>query len=206
LPEPWLQQRRRDYYWKLAKKEGYRSRAAFKLLQANKSYHFIKPSGVIVDLGAAPGGWMQVASEIVGDHGYVLGVDLLPIRQFNLTNMETLIGDVANLSTVDKIKEKLPRTADAVLCDASPNISGVWEVDHARQIDLARASMEIAKTILQPNGAFFTKIFQGDLMDEFLKEMKQSFHQVRIVKPEASKKKSSEIYALGLGLKPREAS
>jgi len=156
----------------------------------------------VVDLGAAPGGWMQIAREIVGDHGYVLGVDILPIKPFNLTNVKTLIGDVADLSTVDKIKEKLPHAADAVLCDVSPSVSGVWEVDHARQIDFARASMKIAKKILQPNGAFFTKVFQGDLLDEFLKEMKQNFRQVHIVKPEASKKKSAEIYVLGLGLKP----
>jgi len=155
----------------------------------------------VLDIGAAPGGWMQAAREIVGEKGYILGVDILPIRQFNETNVETLLGDVSDSCTVDRIKEKMPHGAAAVLCDVSPNVTGVWEVDTARQIDLARSSLEVAKKILQPDGAFFTKVFQGDLFDEFLKEMKQNFRQLHIVKPEASKKKSSEIYILALKLR-----
>jgi len=199
LSERWLQERKRDFYWRMAKKEGYRSRAAYKLLEANKKYRFIKPSGVVVDLGAAPGGWLQVAAGLVGNRGYVLGVDILPIEPLQLPNVETFIGNVADPDTVNKIREKLPRTADAVLCDVSPSVSGVWEVDHARQIDFARASMRIALGILHPRGAFFTKVFQGDLLDEFIKEMKQHFQQLRIIRPKATKAKSAEIYLLGLG-------
>lgn len=196
----WLEERRRDYYWRLAKEEGYRSRAAFKLLQANKSYRFIKPGDVVVDLGAAPGGWMQSARKLVGDQGYVLGVDILPIKPFKWPNVETLESDITHPDVVSKIREKMPRAADVVLCDLSPQISGVWEVDHARQIDLATHALKIAVAILQPEGAFFTKVFQGDLLDNFIREIKRSFREVRIVKPEASKRRSAEIYILGVGL------
>lgn len=197
-----MQERKRDFYWRMAKKEGYRSRAAYKLLEANEKYRFIKSGGVIVDLGAAPGGWLQVAAELVGDRGYVLGVDILPIEPLKSPNVETLIGDVADPNIENEIREKLPQSADAVLCDVSPNVSGVWEVDHARQIDLARSSMKMAIEILRPNGAFFTKVFQGDLLDEFINEMKQHFQQLRIIRPKATKAKSAEIYFLGVGPRP----
>ena len=205
MSKRWLQERNRDYYWKLAKEEGYRSRAAYKLLQANQSYHFIKPSDIVVDLGAAPGGWLQAARKLIGDRGYVLGVDILPIGSFPSPNVETLVGDVADPEIIDEIREKLPRPADTVLCDVSPSVSGVWEVDHSRQIDLARSSLKIATSILRLNGAFFTKVFQGDLLDAFVNEMKQYFHQVRIIRPKATKTKSAELYLLGLGLKVAKA-
>lgn len=201
----WLQERKRDYYWRLAKEEGYRSRAAYKLLQANQSYHFIKLGDIVVDLGAAPGGWLQAVRKLIGDRGYVLGVDTLPIEPFQLPNVETLVGDVADPKIIDDIRKKLPHPADAVLCDVSPSVSGVWEVDHARQIDLARASLKIAISILRLKGAFFTKVFQGDLLDELVDEMKQYFHQVRIIRPKATKTKSAELYLLGLGFKAEKA-
>jgi 23S rRNA (uridine2552-2'-O)-methyltransferase len=205
LTRRWLQERKRDYYWRLAKEEGYRSRAAYKLLQANQSYHFIKLGDIVVDLGAAPGGWLQAVRKLIGDRGYVLGVDTLPIEPFQLPNVETLVGDVADPKIIDDIRKKLPHPADAVLCDVSPSVSGVWEVDHARQIDLARASLKIAISILRLKGAFFTKVFQGDLLDEFVNEMKQYFHQVRIIRPKATKTKSAELYLLGLGFKAEKA-
>lgn len=185
----------------MAKKEQYRSRAAYKLLQAAKKYHFIKPSDVVVDLGAAPGGWMQAARKIVGEDGIVLGVDLKQIQPMDFSNVQAIIGDITDLKTTEFIRALLPRPADVVVSDVSPNVSGVWEVDHARQIDLARMSLQIAVAVLKPRGNVFVKVFQGSMLDEFLKEIKQHFSLVKLVKPKASRAKSSEIYMLGIGLK-----
>ena len=201
MPSNRLQEKRRDFFYRLAKRKGYRSRASFKLLQANRDYHFIKKGDVVVDLGAAPGGWMQVSQEIVGEEGLVIGVDLNPIRKFDSENVKFLIGDIKNPETLSTLQSKLKGKADVVLSDVSPNVSGIWEVDHARQIDLAKTSIDIAKKILKKDGAFFGKVFQGDLLEDFMKELRSSFQTVKIVKPKASRSQSSEIYVLGLRLK-----
>lgn len=200
LTRRWLRERKRDAYYRLAKEEGYRSRAAYKLLQTVKKYRFIGEGDVAVDLGAMPGGWMQVARELVGEGGYVLGVDTEPIKPFGWPNVRSIIGDITDPECLDLIQEKLPRRADAVLSDVSPNISGIWEVDHARQIDLARASLRIAINVLCPGGSFFVKVFQGDLFMDFVGEVKRYFDFVKVVKPKASRRKSSEAYVLALGL------
>jgi 23S rRNA (uridine2552-2'-O)-methyltransferase len=138
LPKAWIQERKRDYYYRKAKEEKYRSRAAYKLFQAIEKYQFIKKGDIVVDLGAAPGGWTQAARKIVGAEGIVLGVDLKPIEPFPERNVRAIIGDITEPETVRQIQEMLPRKADAVISDVSPNISGIWELDHARQIDLAQ--------------------------------------------------------------------
>ncbi|MEM2321081.1 MAG: RlmE family RNA methyltransferase [Candidatus Bathyarchaeia archaeon] len=196
----WLERRKRDYYYKRAKEENYRSRAAYKLKQSVKRYNFIKPGDVVVDLGAAPGGWLQVAREIVGDKGFVLGVDIRKIEPLGYENIYTLVGDIMEPNIPERIKAVLPRPADVVLSDVSPNISGVWELDHYRQIELAGRSLQIALSILRKGGTVFIKVFQGELLEEFLKKVKIYFNQTRIVKPEASRKESAEIYILGIGL------
>jgi 23S rRNA (uridine2552-2'-O)-methyltransferase len=201
LPKAWLQERKRDYYYKKAKEEKYRSRAAYKLFEAAQKYHFIKYGDVVVDLGAAPGGWVQAARKIVGGKGFVLGVDLKPIEPFPQSNVKTIIGDITEEEVIEQILRMLPRKADAVISDASPNISGIWEVDHARQIDLAQHALKIAMETLRPPGNFFVKVFQGDLLDDFIKKMKKHFEIVKIVKPKASRAKSSEIFLLGMRLK-----
>lgn len=200
MPKAWIEKRKRDYYYKKAKAEKYRSRAAYKLLQAAEKYRFIRKGDVVVDLGAAPGGWLQVSSKIVGDSGYVLGVDTKPIEPLPAENTQTTIGDITEPDIIEKVKAFLPTKADVVLSDVSPNISGVWEIDHAKQIDLAFHSLNIAARILKPKGNFFVKIFQGDLMQDFVKEMKKTFEKVKIIKPKASRAESSEIYILGLNL------
>jgi 23S rRNA (uridine2552-2'-O)-methyltransferase len=201
LPKAWLQDRKRDYYYKKAKEEKYRSRAAYKLLQAVKKYRFIKEGDVVLDLGAAPGGWVQAARNSVGSEGYVLGVDLKSVEPFEEENVRTIVGDINDEETLHEILELLPREADAVISDTSPNISGVWEVDHARQMGLALRALEIALETLRPSGGFFVKVFQGDMLDDFTKKVKNHFQQVRVVKPEASRGKSSELFILGLNLK-----
>jgi len=201
LPKAWIQERKRDYYYRKAKEEKYRSRAAYKLFQAIEKYHFIKNGDVVVDLGAAPGGWVQAARKIVGSRGFVLGVDLKPVEPFPRSNVRTIMGDINEQETLEQILSMLPRKADVVISDASPNISGIWEVDHARQIDLAHQSLKIALETLRPLGNFFVKVFEGDLLVDFINKVKRHFEVVRIIKPKASRAKSSEIFVLGMHLK-----
>ena len=160
----------------------------------------------MVDLGAAPGGWTQASLRIVGSKGFVLGVDLKPMEPIDQPNVRTVIGDVTDSQTTQNIKEFLPHSADVVISDVSPNVSGIWELDHARQIDLARRSLEVATSVLKQKGNFFVKVFQGDMLNGFVKEVKQSFGFVRLVKPKASRAKSAELYVLGMNLRFRRPS
>jgi 23S rRNA (uridine2552-2'-O)-methyltransferase len=201
LPKAWIQDRKREYYYKKAKAENYRSRATYKLVQANEKYQFIKRNDTVVDLGAAPGGWIQAARKMTGKHGFVLGVDFKPIEPFTQEYIRTIIADMTDPDIVEQILSFLPQKADVLISDAAPNITGVWEVDHARQIDLATKALGIAQCVLKPSGNLFVKVFQGGLLDDFIQAVKASFDTVKIVKPEASRAKSSEMYILALGLK-----
>jgi len=200
-PKAWIRERKNEYYYKKAKAENYRSRSTYKLVQANEKYGFIKPHSVVVDLGAAPGGWIQAARKMTGKQGFVLGVDLKPIEPFTQEYIRTIIADLTEPDIDNQILSFLPRRPDVVLCDAAPNVTGVWEVDHACQIDLATKALDIAKCILRPGGNFFVKVFHGDLLDEYILNVKETFDEVKIVKPPASRAKSSEEYLLALGLK-----
>lgn len=203
MPSAWLRERRRDYYYRKAKKDKYRSRASYKLLEAIRKYHFLTERDVVIDLGAAPGGWLQVAQKTVGSHGFVLGVDLNDIQPFEEANVCIIVGDITQPGIVKQIKEVLPCLADAVISDVSPKVSGIWEVDHARQVDLARSSLAIATELLRIGGNFFVKVFQGDLFDAFIKEVKGCFSRVKIMKPKASRTKSAEIFVLGRSMKEK---
>ena len=194
-------ERRNDYYFRKAKLENFRSRAAYKLIQTVQRYPFIKPGDVVVDFGAAPGGWIQAAIKIVGTKGFVLGVDVKSFKPFDENNIKTIIADIRQQDIPQLIMEYLPRKADVVISDVSPRISGIWEVDHARQINLASISLRLASKILKNSGNFFVKVFQGGMFNNFLDQMKPSFGTVRLVKPAASKRKSAEIYVLGIGLR-----
>jgi len=201
LPKAWIKAHKREYYYRRAKEEKYRSRASYKLLQVIEKYEFIKSGDVVVDLGAAPGGWMQVAQKTVEKKGFVLGIDINPIQPFETQNFKTILGDIMDPLIIEQIKGHLPRQADVVLSDVSPNISGIWEVDNARQTDLARRSLEIAVSVLKPKGNFFVKVFQGEMTESFVKEVKQYFAFIKLVKPKASRPKSAELYVLAMGLK-----
>ena len=203
LPKAWIRERKNEYYYKKAKEENYRSRATYKLVQANEKYEFIQRNDVVVDLGAAPGGWIQAARKMTGKNGYVLGVDLKPIEPFTQEYVRTIIADFTETNIVEQVRSFLPREADVVLSDAAPNITGVWEVDHAKQIDLASKALEIAQCILHPNGNFFVKLFEGEMFNEYILTVKELFETVKIVKPQASRQKSSEMYLLALGLKSK---
>jgi len=203
LPKAWIQDRKREYYYKKAKEENYRSRATYKLVQANAKYGFIKRNDVVVDLGAAPGGWVQAARKMTGKNGFVLGVDLKPIDPFTQEYIRTIIADFTEPDIVEQIRSFLPRESDVVISDAAPNITGVWEVDHARQIDLATKALEIAQCVLRPGGNFFVKLFEGEMFNDYIQTVRDLFETVKIVKPQASRAKSSEMYLLALGLKQK---
>jgi 23S rRNA (uridine2552-2'-O)-methyltransferase len=198
LSSRWIQKRRRDQFYKLAKEKGYRSRASFKLLQTNRSYRFIKHGQKVVDLGAAPGGWLQIARETVGESGFILGVDKQEIKPLSWRNVVTIVADIEDPNLSNLIMEKMPGRVDVVLSDASPNLTGSWDIDHARQVYLADKSLEIARRILRRGGAFFVKAFHGPDLQDFRSNLGRSFETVRIVKPPASRSDSSEIYFLGL--------
>ena len=201
MPKTWIQDRKRDYYYKKAKAEQYRSRATYKLSLTAVKYHFIRNGDVIVDLGAAPGGWIQAARKIVGKTGFVLGVDLKPIAPFPQEYVRTIVADFTETEALQQILTFLPRKPDVVISDAAPNISGVWDVDQARQIDLATQALQLALKLLRPKGDFFVKVFEGELLDEFIATVKQHFEIVKFIKPKASRAKSSEMYLLAMQMK-----
>jgi len=204
LPSAWVNERKREFYYRKAKAEKFRSRACYKLLQAVKKHQFIKPGNVVVDLGGAPGGWTQAALQLVEDSGFVLAVDLKPIENFKETNVRTILGDISEQKISKDIQEFLPHFADVVISDVSPNISGVWELDHARQVDLASHSLRIAASILRSGGNFFVKVFQGSMTNKFVNEAKHYFSFVKLVKPKASRSKSAELYLLGMNFRKKK--
>ena len=199
MSERWKQERRKDQFYKLAKERGYRSRSAFKLLQAVRTYGFMKQGDRVVDLGAAPGGWLQVSRQIVGKKGFVLGIDTERISEFPWTNVKTLVADVTDDSLGSMVLNHVGSKVDVVISDVSPNISGAWDVDHAKQIYLAERSLQIAEMILKRQGNFFCKVFHGPDLRSYRDRLAERFEAVRLVKPPASKQKSSEIYVLAMG-------
>jgi len=192
---------KKDYFYRRAKELKLRSRAAFKLKQLDQRYTLMQRGNVVVDLGAAPGGWLQVAREEVGEEGFVLGVDLQEITKLPHENVKTIVADITDASTPELIKENLPRPADVVLSDASPKISGVWSVDHSRSIELARAALTIAGHVLVQGGKLLIKVFQGELFQEFVGEVKEKFGFIKISKPPASRKGSAEAYVIAKGFR-----
>jgi len=180
----------KDHYYRKAKEEGYRARSAYKLLQINEKFHIIKRGDSVVDLGAAPGGWLQVARKLSG--GKIVGVDLEEIEP--IPGVITFRADITQESTVDLVKGVLGKSADVVICDAAPNLSGAWDMDHAVSIDLARSALRAAKMLLKPRGNFVVKVFQGDMFPGFLSEVKREFVSVQAHAPAASRKESAETY------------
>ncbi len=199
MPSEWLRQRKKDHFHRLAKARGFRSRATFKLLQIVKKYQFLVRGDYVLDLGAAPGGWLQAAHQVVGGVGFVLGVDKEIIAPLNLRNVSTLIGDITSDQVVADIAATGHLPFDVILSDLAPNVTGVWEVDNARQIELARCALKVARAVLRPSGNLLVKVFQGLDLPDFQSEMKSAFNIMRIVKPPASRAKSAELYLLGLG-------
>jgi 23S rRNA (uridine2552-2'-O)-methyltransferase len=183
---------KRDHYRKLAKNEGYRSRSAYKLLQLNRSYHFLKLGAKVIDLGCYPGGWLQVARREVGHHGAVVGIDLKEIDP--LEGVVFINKSVQDRSLPSQIIGSIGSKADVLLSDLSPNVSGLWEVDHIRQINLSRAALQVAIRVLKNGGVAIFKVFEGQTLTQYVNEVKYFFSRARLGKPPASRQVSSELY------------
>jgi 23S rRNA (uridine2552-2'-O)-methyltransferase len=191
----WLRRHVTDPYVRKAKEQGYRSRAAFKLLELNAKERFLKEGMTVVDLGAAPGGWSQVAAQQAGPKGRVLAIDLLPVAP--ISGVMVLQADFREPVLLEKLGGQ---KADAVLCDVSPNLSGVPLVDQARALELAGAAIDFCAKALKPDGVFVVKAFQGGAFDDLMKRLKATFAKVRIVKPGASRGESAETYVVARSL------
>lgn len=203
MTKVWMQKRRRDQYYRLARLRGYRSRSAYKLLQTVRTHDLIKPGQKVVDLGSQPGGWLQVARETVGPEGLVLGIDVQEVKPLSLSNLTVLKMDVYSQDIVKKILSELRGPANVLLSDLAPSIIGAWEVDHARQVDLARRALEIAENVLDYQGNTLIKLFHGPELKRFLEDAGLLFDRSRLLKPKASRPESSEVYFLGLGFRQR---
>lgn len=186
---------RRDYYYWQAKKMGYRSRASFKLIQMNKTFKLIKEGDWVLDLGASPGGWSQIAVEL---GARVVALDINPMEP--IEGVEFIRGDITKDETLDEIKS-IRRYYDVVLSDASPKISGKWTIDHLLSIDLARSAFRIAREVLKEGGNFVVKVFQGEETQNLFNEFKPFFRFKKFHSPKASRKQSAEIYFVGKGFK-----
>ena len=185
----------RDEYYNRAKQEGYRSRAAYKLKQLDRTANLIADSDTVVDLGAAPGGWLQVATELAGT-GSVVGVDRQRIDPVDGT--ETVRGDMTEESTREEVIDRVGE-ADVVVSDMAPNMTGEYDLDHARSVHLARTALETALELLAPGGDFVAKVFEGPDTDDLRSEVEAEFEYARTIHPEASRDASSELYIVGKG-------
>ena len=194
----WLQEHFSDPYVKRAHAEGWRSRAVFKLEELIERDRLLKPGMVVVDLGAAPGGWSQVARERLGEKGRVIALDILPM--LGIGGVEFILGDFREDTVLEQLKQALDgATVDLVLSDMAPNLSGMNAVDQPRSMHLVELAEEFASLHLRSGGAFLTKMFQGEGFDEFVRRLRKGYERVSIRKPKASRARSSEVYALATG-------
>jgi 23S rRNA (uridine2552-2'-O)-methyltransferase len=193
----WMREHINDPYVQMAQKDGYRSRAAYKLLEIDERDHLVKAGMVVVDLGATPGGWSQVVANKVGDKGKVIALDLLPLAP--LARVEFILGDFREESVLTQLEEKLEgKQIGLVISDMAPNISGIDSADQARSVHLAELALEFAVQHLKPGGTFLVKVFQGSGFEEYVKLMRTHFKKVVSRKPKASRDRSSEVYMLGM--------
>ncbi|ATW89868.1 23S rRNA (uridine2552-2'-O)-methyltransferase [Halohasta litchfieldiae] len=189
----------KDKYYNRAKQQGYRSRSAFKLKQLDQQVGLFGPGNTVVDLGAAPGGWLQVAAEEVGDDGTVIGVDFQRIRDLeDHDTVETIKGDMTDDRTKDRLRKLVGEDgADVVISDMAPNMTGEYSLDHARSVHLGRQAFEVACEHLGTGGDFVVKVFQGQDLDDLQDEIAEEFQYVQRSSPDASRDSSSEIYLIG---------
>lgn len=194
-----LSYNKQDYYYHLAKKEGYRARSAYKLKQIQKKFHIIRRGQIVIDLGAAPGGWTQVASEVIGNKGRIITVDKNPIRRFDKDNIITLQMDMRSNKLLKYLTQEMGEKADVVLSDLAGNTTGQWHLDAERQQFLALLAFKVSKVLLKSGGNFVTKIFRGPSIKEFENEIKPAFNTIRNWRPPATRKASAEEYIICKG-------
>jgi len=199
----WLEEHINDPYVKQAQKDGYRSRASYKLLELNEKDKLIRPGMLIMDLGSAPGGWSQVAAHLVGHDGRVLATDILPMD--SLANVDFIQGDFTEETVFNQILSQLNgKRPDLIMSDIAPNISGIDSADQASSMYLLELALDMVRQVLKPKGNFVTKLFQGEGSDEYLKDLRTSFEKVVIRKPGASRPRSREVYVVAKGFKAAE--
>lgn len=204
----WLREHHDDEYVKKSKKEGYPSRAAYKLLEIQKRDQLIQPGMLVVDLGAAPGGWSMVASELVGRRGWVIALDLLPMVP--IAGVEFIQGDFTEAATLDQlialVSKKSPNgQVDLVISDMAPNITGQRSVDQPRFLGLVELAVDCAEQILKPGGAFLAKVFQGEGVDALIQDLRFRYKSVKIRKPKSSRARSREVFVLAEGFVSKSA-
>jgi 23S rRNA (uridine2552-2'-O)-methyltransferase len=192
----WLKEHFDDDYVRRSQEQGYRSRASFKLLEMQEKDQLIRPGMTVVDLGAAPGGWSQVASELVGDEGRVVATDILPMD--GIAGVDFIQGDFTEEVVLQQVLDTVGEGGiDLVISDMAPNISGMKEIDQPRSMYLAELALDLARSILDPGAYFVVKVFQGAGYPEFQRDMQSSFASVKTRKPKASRARSAEVYLLG---------
>lgn len=195
-----MQRHLNDEYVKRARREGYRSRAAYKLLEIQEKDRIIRPGQVVVDLGAAPGGWSQIAVDLVGGKGEVFAMDILEMEP--LPGVTFLQGDFREQAVLDRLMDFLGgRPVDLVISDMAPNVSGVAAVDQPRSMYLCELALDFARQVLKPGGTFVTKVFQGEGFDDYIRDVRSSFQRLVTRKPRASRPRSREVYLVATGHK-----
>lgn len=192
---------RRDHYWRKAKQQGFRSRAAYKLLEIQKKFGILRKGDRVLDLGCAPGGWLQLIAAEIGPKGRVVGVDRQKTKALSHTNVALIQGDITKAEVRDRIRQALGEDAHVVTSDLSPNLTGIHFQDHLRSCELVKDALAVARGVLAPGGIFLVKIFQGEELESIVRDLKENFGQVRRVVPSASRKASSEIYLLARGFR-----
>lgn len=196
----WLKEHFADPYVKRAQREGYRSRAAYKLLELQEKDRLFKQGIIVVDLGAAPGGWSQVAAQLIAPTGHLYALDILPMEE--LAGVEFLQGDFREAPILQTLLERMQGAhADIVMSDMAPNMSGMSGVDQPRMMYLAELALDLCQQILRPEGTFLLKLFQGEGFDAFLRTLRQNFKQITVRKPQASKSRSAEVYLVAKGFR-----
>lgn len=200
MPKDWRKDQSRDKYFQQAKRDGYRARSAYKLVELNERFKLLRAGMTILDLGAAPGSWSQVAAQL-SQGAKIVAVDLSPMQP--LVGVTTLRGDITKPETIAQMQAALSGNADLVMSDVSPATTGIHLVDHARSIELARASLQLAIRFLKPDGKFVVKVFQGEDFETFVKEAREHFRQVSAHHPPASRDESREQYVVGVGFRKK---
>lgn len=196
----WLREHFDDHYVKEAQRHGYRSRAVFKLIELLEKDHVLKPGMTVIDLGAAPGGWSQIAAKQVGEKGRVIASDILAMD--SLPDVEFLQGDFSDEQVFERLMNLIGDSpVDLVLSDMAPNMSGMRAVDQPRSMHLVELALDMATRVLRPGGAFVCKVFQGEGFDQMMSESRQHFAKVQTRKPAASRPRSREVYLVAKGLK-----
>jgi len=196
MSKQWLREHKKDHFYRQAKQDGYRSRAAFKLKQIHTRFKIIRKGDRVIDLGASPGGWSQVALELVGPTGSVVAVDL--VRMEAIEGVSFVAGDMTSKDTVDRVLSLIDR-ADVVISDMSPKLSGNYTMDQARSVYLVSHALDFAHTVLRPGGSFVAKVFEGEDFPGLRDSIRTRFRRFKLFSPEASRNSSSEIYVVAMG-------